>query len=240
MTPDQARIKVGKLRAHAASVEGTPEAVLFYDKANELAREHDLPLTTQTKPGATKPNPGTDTPHPAAARPTSPHPTTPTSRRTTTMPNTTTKTAKPSRAATSGTLRQALNPRARAGFGRASQPGAEVAGYIVTMEEEPSLDYHTKAPKFDADGNEIMVPILIIQTDGTLKPYGQGLRKVWIRSGIADALIGACLDAGVTHPAVGGKVRIRYEGDGEPPAKNFAAPKLYSATYEPPVDQEAS
>ncbi|MBY8861126.1 DUF2786 domain-containing protein [Nocardia sp. CA2R105] len=237
MTPDQARDKVAKLRAHAASVDGTPEAALFYAKANELARDHGLPLTPHTQRA-------TETPRPTGARPgQAQQQTTTTTPRRTTMTSSTattkTKTSKPTRKATDGTLRNAFNPRARAGFGRTSEPGAEVNGYIVAMEEEPDLDYYTKAPKLDADGNELMVPILIIQTDGSNKPYGQGLRKVWVRTGIADALIGACLDAGVNRTAIGGKVRIRYEGLGEPARANFAAPKLYTAVYEPPIDEEA-
>lgn len=225
MTPDQARVKVAKLRAHAASVEGTPEAVLFYSKANELAREHGLPLTAD--------------PIRSGNRSVPPEPTTPTTRRTTAVPNTTASRTKPSRPAADNTMRQAFTPRTRAAFGRNSEPGAEVNGYIVAIEEEPDLDYHTKAPKLDADGNERMIPILIIQTDGGTKPYGNGLRKLWVRTGIADALIGACLDAGAQHAAVGGQVRIRYEGLGDPPAPKFAAPKVYSAVYEPPIDQEA-
>ncbi|MEU8900685.1 hypothetical protein AB0C65_32805 [Nocardia sp. NPDC048505] len=154
------------------------------------------------------------------------------------MPSTAT-TTKPHRPATDGTMRYAFTPRTRAAFGRNSEPGTEIKFHIVAIEEEPDRDFHTKAPKFNEDGTPRMVPILIIQTDGTTKPYGPGLRKMWVRSGIADALIGACLDAGTRKPEVGGRGTIRYEGLGEPPARNFAAPKLYSATYEPPIDQEA-
>ncbi|QIS19576.1 DUF2786 domain-containing protein [Nocardia terpenica] len=232
MTPDQARIKVDKLRAHAASVGGTPEAALFFAKADELAREHGLPLTDAVE--------SAETPRPARVRPaTAPQPstTTPTPRRTTGMTSTTTKT-KPARKATDGTLRQAFNPRARAAFGRNTEPGTEITFYIVAIEEELDLDYYTKAPKLDDEGNERMVPILILQTDGSTKPYGPGLRKLWVRSGVADALIGACLDADVEQVAVGGTGRIRYDGLGEPPAPNFSAPKLYSAVYEPPDGQE--
>ncbi|WP_433600742.1 DUF2786 domain-containing protein [Nocardia sp. CA-135953] len=238
MTPDQARDKVAKLRAHAASVDGTPEAALFYAKANELAATHGLPLTEHQQPAA-------ETPRPHRARPNGPQqsnaatqsaPTT--ARRTTTLTSTATKT-KPARPAGDTTLSKAFTPRTRAAFNRNSEPGAQIDGYIVAIEEEPDLDYRTRAPKLDADGNERMVPILIVQTDGTTKPYGQGLRKVWVRTGIADALIGACMDAGATRTVVGGKVRIRYEGLGEPPAPNFSAPKLYTAIYEPPVGQEA-
>ncbi|MGW0252607.1 DUF2786 domain-containing protein [Nocardia goodfellowii] len=233
MTPTRARDKVAKLRAHAASVDGTPEAALFYAKANELASQHGLPLTptTHTTPQPPRPSARVTSTTTAAQPITTP-------RRTTTMPTTST-TTKPTRPATDGTMRHAFTPRTRAAFGRNSEPGTEVSGHIVTIEEEPDRDFHTKAPKFNEDGTPRMVPILIIQTVGATKPYGPGLRKMWIRSGIADALIGACLDAGTPKPAVGGKVRIRFEGLGEPPARNFAAPKLCSATYEPSIDQEA-
>ncbi|MGA4786760.1 DUF2786 domain-containing protein [Nocardia sp. AB354] len=227
MTPDQARDKVTKLRAHADSVNGTPEAVLFYAKANELAAAYGLPLTEHRQPAA-------ETPRPNRARPSGTQQSTPTNaRRTTTMTSTATKT-KPARPAGDTTMSKAFTPRTRAAFNRNSEPGAQIEGIIVAIEEEPDLDYRTRAPKLDADGNERMVPILIVQTDGTTKPYGQGLRKVWVRTGIADALIGACMDAGVTRTVVGGKVRIRYEGLGEPPAPNFSAPKLYTAVYQAP------
>ncbi|MGW0245526.1 DUF2786 domain-containing protein [Nocardia goodfellowii] len=231
MTPEQARDKVDKLRAHADSVDGTPEAALFYAKANELAREHGLHLTPPPEPAAPQPNPAQKQSASATTKPA----TTP---RRTTMPNTA-ATTKPTRPASDGTLRNAFTPRTRAAFSRNSEPGTEISGYIIAIEEEPDRDFHTKAPKLNEDGTERMIPILIIQTDGGTKPYGPGLRKLWVRSGIADALIGACLDVGTQRADVGGKVRIRYEGLGEPPARNFAAPKLYSAVYEPPIDQEA-
>ncbi|MFE3229875.1 DUF2786 domain-containing protein [Nocardia sp. NPDC059228] len=230
MTPDQARIKVDKLRAHAASVAGTPEADLFHAKADELARQYGLlgaPLTSRTPHSAAAPSVSTTRPRSASTTP-----------KRTTMTNTNAKT-KPRRPASDGTLRNAFTPRTRAAFGRNAKPGTEVTGYIVAMEEEPELDFHTKALKLNADGTERMVPILILQTDGTTKPYGAGLRKLWVRSGIAAALIEACFDAGATAPALGGKIRIRYEGLGEPPAENFSAPKLYTADYQPPLDQEA-
>jgi hypothetical protein len=229
LTPDQARARVEKLRRHASLVDGTPEAAMFRTRANELAAHHGLSVTTESD-------------HPAPARPqrsgTTTQTTKPTSTPRRTNPMNTTK-AKPSRPASDSTMKHAFTPRTRAAFGRNTPPGTEVTGYIVVMEEEPDLDFHTKAPKLNPDGTERMVPVLIIQTDGTTRPYGQGLRKLWVRSGIADALIGACMDAGATRTAVGGKVRIRFEGLGEPPAPSFAAPKLYSASYEPPVDQEA-
>ncbi|WP_227982705.1 DUF2786 domain-containing protein [Nocardia spumae] len=232
MTPDQARDKVTKLRAHADSVKGTPEALLFYAKANELAAAHGLPLIDHHQTTA-------ETPRPDRARPRGTQQSTPTNaRRTTTMTSTATKT-KPARPAGDTTMSKAFTPRTRAAFNRNSEPGTQIEGVIVAIEEEPDLDYRTRAPKLDANGNERMVPILIVQTDGTTKPYGQGLRKVWVRTGIADALIGACMDAGATRTVVGGKVRIRYEGLGEPPAPNFSAPKLYTASYQPPIDQEA-
>ncbi|MEV5652918.1 DUF2786 domain-containing protein [Nocardia sp. NPDC052254] len=232
MTPDQARDKVTKLRAHADSVKGTPEALLFYAKANELAAAHDLPLTEHHQTATA------ETPRPNTARRASATqqsaPTT--ARRTTNMSSTATKT-KPARPAGDTTMSKAFTPRTRAAFNRNSEPGTQIDGVIIAIEEEPDLDYRTRAPKLDADGNERMVPILIVQTDGTTKPYGQGLRKVWVRTGIADALIGACMDAGATRTLVGGKVRIRYEGLGEPPAKNFSAPKLYTADYQAPTGE---
>lgn len=232
MTPDQARLKVDKLRAHASSVDGTPEADLFYAKANELAREHGLSLTPHGQSTASPPRARADRPSGAA------HPQPAASTRKDTTMNSTTK-PNANRRASDGTIRNAFTPRTRAAFGRTTEPGTEVTGTIVAMEEEPDLDFHTKAPKFNPDGTERMIPVLILQTDGTTKPYGSGLRKMWVRSGIADALIGACLESGAARPAIGGKVRIRYEGHGEPPAPNFAAPKIYQATYEPPIDQEA-
>ncbi|MEV6769942.1 DUF2786 domain-containing protein [Nocardia sp. NPDC051030] len=227
MTPEQARDKVAKLRAHAASVAGTPEADLFYAKANDLAHEHSLPLTPPPTPSARS----TSTRPDSAKQPTA------TTMRRTTMDNTAT-TAKPRRAASDGTMRHAFTPRTRAAFGRTSEPGTEVTGRIIAIEEEPDLDFHTKAPKLNADGTEHMIPVLILQTDGTTKPYGAGLRKLWMRTGIADAIIGACYDTDVERPAIGGALRIRYEGLGEPPATNFAAPKLYTATYQPPDEQQ--
>ncbi|QLY33278.1 DUF2786 domain-containing protein [Nocardia huaxiensis] len=233
MNPDQARAKVAKLRAHATSVAGTPEADLFNAKADELAKEHGVPHISEPAPVPPPKTPrSTGTPPGSTARTRTTH-----ARRTSTMTGPST-TAKPSRPASDGTLRDAFTPRTRAAFGRNTAPGTAVAGYIVAIVEEPDLDFYSKAPKLNPDGTQQMVPVLIIQTDGGTKPYGGGLRKLWMRTGIADAIIGACHDAGTERTAVGGKLRICFEGLGEPPAPNFTAPKLYSATYEPP-QQEA-
>ncbi|WP_326312109.1 hypothetical protein [Nocardia sp. CDC153] len=154
------------------------------------------------------------------------------------MTNTAAKATK-RRPVSDGTMRHAFTPRTRAAFGRNDEPGTQIAGYIVAIDEEPDLDFHTKAPKLNADGTERMIPVYLIQTDGSTKPYGAGLRKLWMRTGVADAIVEACLDAGHEQAALGGWLQIRYEGLGEPPATNFAAPKLYTATYKPPNMQEA-
>ncbi|NUS44431.1 MAG: hypothetical protein HOQ24_12165 [Mycobacteriaceae bacterium] len=223
--------KITKLRAHADSVHGTPEAALYRLRANDIAREHGLPVTTDPRATSTT---GTAPVNPVQPR-TKPN-TSPTTRRTT-VTTTATKTA--ATRSPGDPLHLAFAPRTpRAAFGRNSQPGDEILFHIVRIDQEPDTDYVTKAVKKDDDGNPIMVATMIVQTDGSTRVTGQGLRKLWIRSGIADALVEACVAAGVRTPVVGGSGVLRYLGEGEPYGSRRVAPKLFEATYQPPIDQE--
>jgi hypothetical protein len=230
---EQAQVMVDKLRAHADSVAGTPEAGVFHAKADELAAKYHLtskpapPPTGARRAAAAAAGPMTP---PAGRTPPPMHTTTPT----------TGQAAPAGKPMNAGTLKQAMNPRIRTAFGKNDPAGTEIAGRIVRFEEEPELHFVTKQPKLNDDGTPRMVAVLIVQTDGSTRKVGPGLRKLYLRSGVADAVINACDVAGVDQPALDGHVQIRFIGLGEPPAPNFAAPKLFEAVYEPPFDQAAS
>jgi hypothetical protein len=153
-----------------------------------------------------------------------------------------TTTPRPARRAkvTAKTMRAAMNPKIKAAFTGSDPIGTAVKGFIIRIEEEQDKDWVTKAPKVDRDGTPVMTPVLILQTDGTTRAVGPGLRKLWLRSGQRDAILEAVVDAGAREPAVGGLVSMTFAGLGTPANVNFSPPKRYDATYTPPVDVEST
>lgn len=140
----------------------------------------------------------------------------------------------------SGAMKRTLNPRIKPAFGKADPVGTEITGRIVRIDEEQDRDWVTRAPVFLTDGViPKTTPILILQTDGTARTVGPGLRKLYRRTGVRDALIEALDTAGITEPQVDGIVWMKFAALGDPPAENFSAPKLFDATYEPSIDQAA-
>ncbi|WP_280442683.1 hypothetical protein [Nocardia brasiliensis] len=150
----------------------------------------------------------------------------------------TTKTGAPRPArrtrATAKTMHAAMNPKIKPAFAGSDPIGTEAAGLIIRIEEEQDKDWVTKKPAFDRrTGAPLMTPVVILQTDGTTRSVGPGLRKLWLRSGIRDAVLEAVLDAGAREPAVGAFLQITFTGIGTPANVNFRPPKHYTATYTP-------
>ncbi|QBS43574.1 hypothetical protein [Nocardia sp. CS682] len=221
MTPDAAAALADRLTAAADSLADTAQAANYRAKATELRREYQITESTAA----------TSTPDTASTKArTNFHEG---------KPRMTVKTAGPRVArrsrATAKTMHAAMNPKIKPAFAGSDPIGTEVSGFIIRIEEEQEKDWVTKKPAFDRrTGAPMMVPVLILQTDGTTRRVGPGLRKLWMRSGIRDAILEAILDVGAREPAVDAFLRISFSSVGAPANVNFRPPKYYTATYTPP------
>ena len=108
-----------------------------------------------------------------------------------------------------------------------AETGDGVTGSITSVFARQATDFDTKEPRFWDDGNPIMEPVVLLDTDDgpqTLYVGSQGLRN---------ALRDACRAAGMgLRPD--GYLAVRYVSDGEPFRKGANPPKVYEAAYDPP------
>lgn len=83
----------------------------------------------------------------------------------------------------------------------------------------------------DLNGKPQRSLVLDIDTD-------DGTFALWLPSnkGITRAVSKAVKDSGATGMAEGGKLAVKYTGDGEPSKPGFNPPKLFEARYEAPKD----
>jgi len=113
-------------------------------------------------------------------------------------------------------------------------PGTEVTGTILA---EPFLeqqrDYRTRQPLSWDDGKPKLQMVVELATKLQDGLNDDGKRCLYIKGQMRPAVGKALRDAGVKHPAVGGRLTVRYVGDG-PATNGLNAPKLYDVVYEPP------
>jgi hypothetical protein len=115
--------------------------------------------------------------------------------------------------------------------------GDTISGTIVAQPQViPITDPATGKTKTWDDGNPQMQMRVILETDQRDPDDAEdtGERAVYIKSGMRLAVAKACRKAGVKGLELGGKLAIRYQGDGEA-GKGLNPPKLYAARYEPPT-----
>jgi hypothetical protein len=121
--------------------------------------------------------------------------------------------------------------------------GATVTG---TITEEPRLDEQRDLEgevKTWSNGDTMKMLVVTLATtdrDPDIED-DDGLRRLYVKgskdpkSKSMTAAIGAAVrKAKANGLEVGGRLTIRYSGDGEQERKGFNAPKQYDATYEPP------
>ncbi|MFC9438971.1 hypothetical protein [Nocardia sp. NPDC057030] len=226
MTPEAAAALAAKLTAAADSLTDERAAANYRDKAAALRRKYQL---TEPAPSSEDTPPKPRQASTAKARNTF--------REGTPRMNVKTAAPRPARRAraTAKTMHAAMNPKIKPAFAGSDPIGTEVSGFVIRIEEEQEKDWVTKKPAVDRrTGAPIMVPVVILQTDGTTRRVGPGLRKLWMRSGVRDAILEAVLDAGAREPAAGAFLRITFSGLGTPVNVNFRPAKLFDATYTPP------
>lgn len=124
------------------------------------------------------------------------------------------------------------------------QIGDSVTGFVFYEPEvRQARDFDTGQPAVWPDGNPKMQMIVVLMTDlaGEQGEDDMGHRTLYIpqSSNMARAVGEAIHKAGAKKLEIGGKLRVKYEGDGTPPRKGFHAPKVFSALYRVPEKPKA-
>lgn len=124
------------------------------------------------------------------------------------------------------------------GFKFAS-PGDTISGYITHLDAVQDRDFKTKELKFWPSGDNLMIPLVTVQTDlrDPEIPEDDGQRTAWIRGRYAtEAVRQATKAAGKRRLEEGGRFMLRYTGNGTA-EKGLNPPKLFEARYAPPTPE---
>lgn len=116
-----------------------------------------------------------------------------------------------------------------------SEIGDKISGKILTAERTQQTDFTTGQPKFWDDGKpmwQIVVTLATDERDDDIED-DDGTRRVFVRGHMLKAVQAAVRESG-RKLEIGGQLRIKHTGLGDPPKKGFHPPKLFEARYEPP------
>lgn len=114
-------------------------------------------------------------------------------------------------------------------------------GTIIDYALQPVTDMQTKEPKFFKSGDPMMQIVATLQTKerDPENPDDDGKRRVFIKGHMLSSFRAATQLAGHTKNLTGGKVQIRYYGDGESSSPGFSGPKLYECKFIAPEPMDA-
>lgn len=107
--------------------------------------------------------------------------------------------------------------------------GATVNGTIAS---EPQVSqqtaFGTNDPLVWSDGSPRLQLIVELETP-------EGLQKLYVKSGLKNAVSDAVRAAGEKGLQIGGTLTVTYTGDAAPARPGIAGAKIYSASYAPPA-----
>jgi hypothetical protein len=115
--------------------------------------------------------------------------------------------------------------------------GDMVKGVIC---EEPVMrdqtDIKTGEVKRFPDGNPMKQVVLTIITDPLLHEDDDddGLRRIYVKSKMTEAMRSALKKAGVRGPAEGGKIAVKFVSEIPPQKRGHSPTKVYQVWYEDP------
>ena len=115
--------------------------------------------------------------------------------------------------------------------------GDTTTGQIVRVgEPQQQTDLVTKAPKVYPSGDPVMVLPVQVQTTTKDDAEDDGIRSIWIQSGLRSAVRDAIRAAKADGLRVGGTLTVTYTSDDKPTSPGLSGMKRYSVTYAPPAD----
>jgi hypothetical protein len=118
--------------------------------------------------------------------------------------------------------------------------GRVYKGTVLAARARQVTDMQTGQPQFWPNGDPRKEVLIDLQTDERDSEDDDGVRRVYVKGGMVAAVREALAAAKVKSLEVGGKLSIKYTGDGEATQRGFNPPKLYAAKYEPPAPQALS
>jgi hypothetical protein len=119
--------------------------------------------------------------------------------------------------------------------------GDVAKGEIVSLDLMQQRDYKSGLPKFWDDGRPMMQLRVVLDT-GIIDPGiegDDGVRAIYVRGAMQQAVRDAIKKAGVKEIEVGGTLAVAYVGDGEAKPK-MDPPKLFRAEYRPPAPKTSA
>jgi hypothetical protein len=118
--------------------------------------------------------------------------------------------------------------------------GDTVVGHIIRKPEvRQQRNFDTGEPLFWADGNPRMQMVIVLMTEeqdpGDAEDSGE--RSIYARGNMLAAIRTAVRQSGARGLEVGGKLLVKFSGEGTPTRRGLNAPKLYEAKYRAPKDE---
>ena len=129
--------------------------------------------------------------------------------------------------------------------------GDSIEGMITDVRLSQQTAMEDNTPLTWADGSPRMQLVVTLQTESSEGDNDDGVRKVFAKGGnyevasgvgksMKDAIADAMKKAEVKEIQEGGTLKVAYTGEGKKTNRGYAAPKLYRASYKPPVQSVAA
>jgi hypothetical protein len=120
------------------------------------------------------------------------------------------------------------------------QIGDSVTGFILRPPEVQQIrNFDSGQPEYWPDGKPKMQIRAVLMTEerDPADPEDSGERAVYIRANVQRAVAQAVRQSGAKGLEVGGKLMVKYTGDGKASKRGFNPPKLYEAKYRAPTGE---
>lgn len=115
--------------------------------------------------------------------------------------------------------------------------GTVVKGTIVNTEVVQQTDYATGEPKVWSDGKPMMQAVFTLQTDERDAEIDgdTGMRKLYVKGAMQQAVRDAVKQAGASKIEVGGIIAVQYVADKASEKRGFNPAKQFKAQYKQPA-----
>jgi hypothetical protein len=110
-----------------------------------------------------------------------------------------------------------------------------VWGEIVHTELRQQTSFEENTPLFWDDGKPRMQLVVTLQTDLAEDEDDDGVRKIYAKGQMLQAIRKAIVKAGEKQIRSGGRLLVQYVSDAEPKRKGMSGAKQFFAKYEAPV-----
>ena len=126
------------------------------------------------------------------------------------------------------------------------QMGDMVEGTIVDAKVSQQTSMETNEPLTWNDGSPRMQLVVTLQTKEKTDDNDDGQRRLYAKGGnfevasgkgkaLKDAIADAVKKSGASKIEEGATLKVAFTGEGKKTNRGYAAPKLFTASYEPPT-----